>query len=193
MRHLRCGMQYLQLQHADFWVAACIRDLVPQPGIEPSPPALGARSLTHWTTREVPVCLSYTAIVGCWKDFQPRIYLPRVIIVLDTLAASSHPTGNTSLVLPCKAPCVRPSLPVPRPPPLSRSNLTSGLFTHVRAHTHTRKLLPGFVVSRFSLKNQDTHSHQEDLSRSLLCMTRYFTHFNDNFRASLAQRKILSL
>ena len=39
-------------------VAACgllscgMWDLVPQPGIEPQPPALGARSLTHWATRE---------------------------------------------------------------------------------------------------------------------------------------------
>ena len=29
-------------------------DLVPWPGIEPGPPALGAQSLSHWTTREVP-------------------------------------------------------------------------------------------------------------------------------------------
>ena len=29
-------------------------DLVPWPGIEPGPPALGAGSLSHWTTREVP-------------------------------------------------------------------------------------------------------------------------------------------
>ena len=29
-------------------------DLVPCPKIEPRSPALGARSLTHWTTREVP-------------------------------------------------------------------------------------------------------------------------------------------
>ena len=29
--------------------------LVPQPGIEPAPPALWAWSLNHWTTREVPV------------------------------------------------------------------------------------------------------------------------------------------
>ena len=29
-------------------------DLVPQPEIEPGPPAMGAQSLTHWTTREVP-------------------------------------------------------------------------------------------------------------------------------------------
>ena len=30
-------------------------DLVPQPGMEPGPPALGAWSLSHWTTREVPL------------------------------------------------------------------------------------------------------------------------------------------
>ena len=29
-------------------------DLVPRPGIEPGPPALGMQSLSHWTTREVP-------------------------------------------------------------------------------------------------------------------------------------------
>ena len=34
-------------------VAACIQDLAPGPGIEPGPPALGAQSLSHWTTREV--------------------------------------------------------------------------------------------------------------------------------------------
>ena len=27
--------------------------LVPHPGIEPMPPALGAQSLNHWTAREV--------------------------------------------------------------------------------------------------------------------------------------------
>ena len=40
-------------------VAACgifgcsIWNLVPCPGVEPRPPALGAWSLSHWTTREV--------------------------------------------------------------------------------------------------------------------------------------------
>ena len=29
--------------------------LVPRPGIEPTLPALGAASLNHWTTREVPL------------------------------------------------------------------------------------------------------------------------------------------
>ena len=49
------------LLHAGCLVVACeplaaarVRDLVPQPGIKPRPPALGTRSLTHWTTREVP-------------------------------------------------------------------------------------------------------------------------------------------
>ena len=28
--------------------------LVPRPGIEPTPPALEAQSLNHWTAREVP-------------------------------------------------------------------------------------------------------------------------------------------
>ena len=31
------------------------RILVPQPGIKPMPPALGAQSLNHWIAREVPV------------------------------------------------------------------------------------------------------------------------------------------
>ena len=45
----------------DLLVAACgllscgMGDLVPQPGIEPTPTALGAWSPSHWTTREVPV------------------------------------------------------------------------------------------------------------------------------------------
>ena len=34
-------------------VVAC-RNLVPSPGIEPGPAALGARSLSCWTPREVP-------------------------------------------------------------------------------------------------------------------------------------------
>ena len=44
---LSCDMQGLL-------VAVCMWDLVPQPGIEPRMPALGAQSLTHWITREVP-------------------------------------------------------------------------------------------------------------------------------------------
>ena len=34
---------------------SCMWALVPWSGIEPGAPALGARSLSHWTTREVPL------------------------------------------------------------------------------------------------------------------------------------------
>ena len=52
----RCSMKTLS---CCMWtlVVACMWDLVTRPGIEPRPPALGARSLTHWTTREVPEVL----------------------------------------------------------------------------------------------------------------------------------------
>ena len=37
-----------------FWLHRTARGiLVPRPGIEPEPPALEARSLNHWTSREV--------------------------------------------------------------------------------------------------------------------------------------------
>ena len=40
-------------------VAACLWDLAPRPGIKPGPPALGAQSLNHCTTREVPVLAGF--------------------------------------------------------------------------------------------------------------------------------------
>ena len=43
---LHLHVQELQLQHVR---------LVPQPGIEPKPPAWGVWSLSHWTPREVPL------------------------------------------------------------------------------------------------------------------------------------------
>ena len=39
--------------------------LVPQPGIEPMPPALEGQSLTHWTTRKVAACIS---CAGCHRE-----------------------------------------------------------------------------------------------------------------------------
>ena len=59
---LSCGMQYLfslvaacglLVGACGLLAVACLWDLVPRPGIEPGPPALGMQSLTHWTTREV--------------------------------------------------------------------------------------------------------------------------------------------
>ena len=37
-------------------LSCSMRDLVPRPGIEPGPPALGAWSLSPWTTREDSGC-----------------------------------------------------------------------------------------------------------------------------------------
>ena len=50
-----CGLLVAACGHL---VASCMWDLVPRPGIERGPAALGARSLTHWTTRGVPTTLS---------------------------------------------------------------------------------------------------------------------------------------
>ena len=39
-----------------FWLCRAAREiLVPRPGIKPMPPALGVQSLTHCTSREVPL------------------------------------------------------------------------------------------------------------------------------------------
>ena len=55
-----CGCTVSWLQYAGSLIAACgifscsMRDLVLIPGMEPGPPPLGTRSLSPWTTREVP-------------------------------------------------------------------------------------------------------------------------------------------
>ena len=54
---LSWGTQDLRL-HCVPWTLSCsMQDLVPQPGIEPRPPALGLQSLSHWTIREVVIVL----------------------------------------------------------------------------------------------------------------------------------------
>ena len=87
-----------------FWlgqvlVAACMGDLVAQAGIEPGTPALGARSLTHWTTREVPRTWS----LNLKNYFRRLIYIfsLKAINRLDeTLPHSythTHSAGSVSL------------------------------------------------------------------------------------------------
>ena len=47
-------------------------DLVPWPGIESRPPALGLWSFSHWTTREVPIFVSNTtASDDCYQSKGP--------------------------------------------------------------------------------------------------------------------------
>ena len=57
-------------------VVACMWDLVPQPGMEPGPPALGARSLTYWTTREVSETVFSTV-----KQKRHQPYLSRLVVM----------------------------------------------------------------------------------------------------------------
>ena len=67
---LSCGTQDLgpSLQHAGSFFSCSMKtlscgmwSLVPWPGIEPGLPALGAQSLSHWTTKEVPGCSVFKA------------------------------------------------------------------------------------------------------------------------------------
>ena len=48
-------------------------DLVPWPGIEPRPPALGAQSLKHWTTREVPICVLKNSFPAVFMSIEKEV------------------------------------------------------------------------------------------------------------------------
>ena len=63
---------YLFIWLCQVFVVACelscsMWNLVPWPGIEPRPPALGAQSLGHWTTREVSPSPSWLLIPCAWN------------------------------------------------------------------------------------------------------------------------------
>ena len=49
--------------------------LVPWPGIEPGPPALGTGSLSHWTTMEVPIWDICEGVQGIyWPGIRDVMY-----------------------------------------------------------------------------------------------------------------------
>ena len=60
----------------NFWLhcMAC-RILVPRPGIEPTPPAVEAWSLNHWTTREVPYLVFHSNEYGSNNNSNTNRYL----------------------------------------------------------------------------------------------------------------------
>ena len=61
---------YLFIYLAALGLSCGMRDLVPWPGIESGPPALGAQSLSHWTTREVPpAILEFSLYVFGFQKF----------------------------------------------------------------------------------------------------------------------------
>ena len=53
--HIAVLFPVLFIYLAALGLSCSMWDLAPWPGIEPGPPALGAQSLSHWTTREVPI------------------------------------------------------------------------------------------------------------------------------------------
>ena len=52
LHHLGCPQVFIYSAAAA--LNCSVRDLVPWPGMEPGPPALGVWRLNHWTTRGVP-------------------------------------------------------------------------------------------------------------------------------------------
>ena len=66
LKYLFIYLSALGLSFSTRDLCCSMRDLVPLPGVEPRPPALGARSLSHWTTKEVPgyVLLTYIKLLG---------------------------------------------------------------------------------------------------------------------------------
>ena len=68
------------------WTLSCgMWDLVPWPGIEPGPPALGVQSLSHWTTREVPHQLFLFPKKCCIGTQHPHPYVSILSVGAFTL------------------------------------------------------------------------------------------------------------
>ena len=69
---LSCGMWDLgssMFVEALEFFSCGLWDLVSWPGLEPRPPALGVQSLSHWTTREVPVLFYPFLFLGGFLSF----------------------------------------------------------------------------------------------------------------------------
>ena len=71
--------------------------LVSWPEIEPGPPALGAQSLSHWTTKEVPMALSlsYQITHSTWykKHHFPLVFISPCVTTISVRSASNHSNG----------------------------------------------------------------------------------------------------
>ena len=55
-------------------------DLVPRPGNKPGPPAFGVRSLSHWTTREVPLLFPQPIINKCQNIISGKNILGKMLV-----------------------------------------------------------------------------------------------------------------
>lgn len=87
---LSCGMGSLS---RSLW------DLVPCPGITPGPPALGAWSLNHWATREVPQMWCLDSIIRRVGVYWPAWYGGVEISLLLLNFGPSNRWGNAQRTL----------------------------------------------------------------------------------------------
>ena len=83
-----------------------IWDLVPWPGIEPEPPALGVWHLNHWTTREVLHCLLFEATFPKLgrKEALTSLHIPAWVLLSQSFLqvltfTGSHLVGCTRSLL----------------------------------------------------------------------------------------------
>ena len=87
-------------------------DLVPSPGIEPKLPALGARSLSYWTTREVPPSTSLSACPPAVLDepipaLDPQLRQPcRPAVPCTTVLIQSNNSEEQTAPLRCRTSCL---------------------------------------------------------------------------------------
>ena len=76
-----------------------MRDLVPSPGIEPGPPALGAQCLSHWNTREVSLFSSWGIVssFGFFMNRAPGIIFAHVLLCIfinNLFLRTKHPQNE---------------------------------------------------------------------------------------------------
>ena len=69
-------ISYLFIYLAALGLNCSMQDQVPWPGIEPQFPVLEAKSLSHWTTREVPVSISCMSLFIDLSQFE-SIHWPK--------------------------------------------------------------------------------------------------------------------
>ena len=70
-------------------------DLVPQPGIEPGPPVLGAQSCSQWTTREAPALFFNEDIqLFHYHTLVKRLFLLHFSAMAVLIIRGSHASGS---------------------------------------------------------------------------------------------------
>ena len=115
--YLCCGIQTLSF---GMW------DLVPWPGIEPGPPALGVKSLSHWTTREVPQLLCVCVCVCLFSCV--RLFVTPWTVACQAPLSMAFFRQEYWSGLPCPPPWVLPDLGI-EPPFLMSHTLAGRFFT----------------------------------------------------------------